>query len=160
MLVNNSYLLKRAFEEKHFVDAFNANNLEQIHGIVEATAFIKLNGVDALAVAVSIVHRMRVQEMVLNIDRIRAIRKLTNIPLVLHGSSDVTNNSLKRAIKEGLCKINVATALNMIFTQGMSAGLKANPNEINPRKILSVSREEVKKVVKQKIRIFESKGEA
>ncbi len=126
----------------------------------QALEFIKLTGIDALAIAVGSVHRMQVQEAVLNTDRIRAIRKLVNIPLVLHGSSGVTDESIKKAIKEGLCKINVATALNMAFTQGMSAALKAKPNEVDPRRILSVSREEVKKVVKQKIRLFGSTDKA
>jgi len=279
MLVNNSYLLKNAFEEKYAVGAFNANNLEQIQGIIEAAVeqrspvilqasqgairyagleaiaamilsmakntkipislhldhgtsfeqnvkclragfsslmfdgsllpfeenvritkkivemahpvdvsvegelgrvagtedkfneeqvkalltqpekaeeFVKLTGVDALAVAVGSIHRMRVQKAVLDIKRIRRIREVTSLPLVLHGSSGVTDDSLKKAIEAGICKINVATALNMAFTQGMASSLKNNPNEIDPRKILTVSREEVKKVVEQKIRIFGS----
>lgn len=283
MLVNNSYLLKRAFEGKYGVGAFNANNLEQIQGIIagaeeenspvilqasqgaisyaglniitamvlniaketsipmslhldhgmsfeqnvkclragfsslmfdgstlpfeenvaitkkvveiarpvgvsvegelgrvagtedklnideikalwtqpeQAAEFIKLTGVDALAVAVGSVHRMRTQEANLDIDRIRAIRKAVSVPLVLHGSSGVTDDSIKMAIKEGLCKINVATALNMAFTQGMATALKAKPDEIDPRKILGISRDEVKKVVKQKIRVFGSNGKA
>ncbi|MFH0897367.1 MAG: ketose-bisphosphate aldolase [Candidatus Bathyarchaeota archaeon] len=126
----------------------------------EAAEFSKLTGVDALAVAVGSVHRMTVQEAVLDIDRIKAIKKLTNMPLVLHGSSGVTDDSLKRAAEEGVCKINVATALNMVFTQGMSTALKARPNEVDPRKILSTSREEVKKIVKQKIRLFGSSDKA
>lgn len=126
----------------------------------EAAEFAKLTGVDALAVAVGSVHRMTVQEAVLDIDRIRAIRKLTNMPLVLHGSSGVMDDSLRRAAEEGVSKINVATALNMVFTEGMSTALKAKPNEVDPRKILSVSRDEVKKVVKQKIRLFGSSGKA
>lgn len=36
MLVTNAYLLKRAFEEKYAVGAFNAINLEQVQGIIEA----------------------------------------------------------------------------------------------------------------------------
>ena len=36
MLVTNAYLLKKAYEGKYAIGAFNANNLEQIQGIVEA----------------------------------------------------------------------------------------------------------------------------
>ncbi len=126
----------------------------------QAAEFVKLTGVDALAVAVGSVHRMTVQEAVLDIPRIRAIRKTVNVPLVLHGSSGVTDDSIRGAIAEGICKINVATALNMVFTRGMASALKAKPDEVDPRKILGVSREEVKKVVRAKIRLFGSNGKA
>jgi len=124
----------------------------------EAAQFVKLTGVDALAVAVGSVHRMTVQEAILDIDRIREINELTQIPLVLHGSSGVTNESIQSAIKEGICKINVATAINLAFTQTMLKTLNAKPTEVDPRKILSVCRDEVKKVVKQKICLFGSSG--
>jgi fructose-bisphosphate aldolase class II len=137
---------------------------EEVKGLYtqpeKAAEFVKLTGVDALAVAVGSVHRMTVQEAILDIDRIRAINRLTKIPLVLHGSSGVTDESMKSAIKEGICKINVATALNMAFTQGMTTAIKMKPNEVDPRKILSVSRDEVKKIVKQKIHVFGSNGKA
>lgn len=142
-------------------DKLNAEEVKALHTHPEQAAeFVKLTGVDALAISVGSVHRMTVQEAVLDIERIKAIRNLTNIPLVLHGSSGVTDDSMKIAAKEGICKINVATALNMAFTQGMSMAFKAKPNEVDPRKILSTSREEVKKIVKQKIRIFGSNGKA
>lgn len=126
----------------------------------QAAEFVKLTGIDALAIAVGSVHRMQVQEAILDIDRIKAVKQLVNVPLVLHGSSGVTDDSMKKAIREGICKINVATALNVAFTQGMSSALKAKPNEVDPRRILSVSREEVKKVVKQKISVFGSANKA
>jgi len=142
-------------------DGFTVNQVEALMTQPEEAAeFAKLTGVDALAIAVGSVHRMTVQEAVLDIDRIRAIRKSVNIPLVLHGSSGVTDESIINAIREGVCKINVATALNMVFVQGMSSALKAKPGEVDPRKILGVSREEVKKVVKGKIRLFGSNGKA
>jgi len=142
----------------------NKLTIDEINALLtqpdQAAEFTKLTGVDALAVAVGSVHRMRTQVANLDINRIREIRKAISIPLVLHGSSGVTDDSIKMAIREGLCKINVATALNMAFTQGMATALRAKPDEIDPRKILGVSRDEVKKVVKQKIRVFGSNGKA
>lgn len=55
----------------------------------QAKEFIELTGADSLAVAVGSVHAMREREVELFTDRIEAIRRKTNVPLVLHGSSGV-----------------------------------------------------------------------
>jgi fructose-bisphosphate aldolase class II len=126
----------------------------------EAERFAKLTSVDALAISVGNVHRMKTQSATLDIPRIRAVRELTEKPLVLHGASGVTNASIVKAVRAGICKINVATALNMAFMHGVSTALKASPREIDPRKILRHGREELKEKVKEKIRLFGSSGSA
>ena len=126
----------------------------------QAAEFVKLTGVDALAVAVGSVHRMKAQTATLDISRIREIKKVTGIPLVLHGSSGVMDESIRKAINEGLCKINVATALNMALVQGISEAIKKNPDEVDPRKIIGKGKERLKEVVREKIRLFGSNGKA
>jgi len=126
----------------------------------EALRFVKDTGVDSLAVAVGSVHRMKKKEAKLDHERIRGIAKLVKIPLVLHGSSGVMDDEMRRGIQEGLCKINVATQLNMAFVEGMRKALSEKPEEVDPRKILEVSKELLKKVVKDRIRVFGSAGKA
>jgi len=126
----------------------------------EALRFVKDTGVDSLAVAVGSVHRMKKKEAKLDHERIRGIAKLVKIPLVLHGSSGVMDDEMRRGVQEGLCKINVATQLNMAFVEGMRKALSEKPEEVDPRKILEVSKELLKKVVKDRIRVFGSAGKA
>jgi fructose-bisphosphate aldolase class II len=126
----------------------------------EALRFVRDTGVDSLAVAVGSVHRMKKKEAKLDHQRIREIAKLVNIPLVLHGSSGVMDEEMRKGIQEGLCKINVATQLNMAFVEGMKKALNEKPEEVDPRKILEVSKELLKKVVKGRIRVFGSAGKA
>ena len=126
----------------------------------QAAEFVKLTEIDALAIAVGSVHRMKEQTATLDINRIGEIKKITEIPLVLHGSSGVTNESIKRAINEGICKINVATALNIAFVKGIKEALREDPNEIDPRKILAKGKKELKEIVREKIRLFGSNGKA
>lgn len=126
----------------------------------QAAEFVKLTEVDALAVAVGSVHRMKVQAAVLDIDRIRKIKATTGIPLVLHGSSGVTDDSITKAINEGICKINVATALNMAFVEGIREAVKNKPDEVDPRNIIGVGKAKLKEVVREKVRLFGSNGKA
>ncbi|MCS7286900.1 MAG: class II fructose-1,6-bisphosphate aldolase [Anaerolineae bacterium] len=124
----------------------------------QAAEFIRLTGADSLAVAIGSIHAMREQEATLDIERLKAIRKKVNIPLVLHGSSGVKDESILEAIENGISKINVATYLNQAFVRGLREGIEKMPDEVDPRKFLAISREYVKEAVREKIRLFGSAG--
>ncbi|NPV79279.1 MAG: ketose-bisphosphate aldolase [Firmicutes bacterium] len=126
----------------------------------EAKKFVELTGVDSLAVSVGSIHRMKIQEARLDIDRIKKIKELTGIPLVLHGASGVTDEGYRLGIPAGICKINIATELNKAFTRGVKEAMEKNPNEVDPRKALTRAKDLVKEVVKAKMRLFGCSGKA
>jgi len=122
----------------------------------QAKEFIERTGADSLAVAVGSVHAMEAREATLDIPRVEAIRQTAGVPLVLHGSSGVQHESVLEAIEHGICKVNVATYLNQAFVRGMREGFEKHPGEVDPRKYLSIARENVKHAVREKIRLFRS----
>jgi len=126
----------------------------------ETEEFVKKTGVDALAIAVGNVHGMKTQEAQIDVPRIEKIRKLTNAPLVLHGASGIPNESVKQAIKAGICKINIDTEIRKAFVRGISTVLKETPSEIDPRKILGKAKTEMKEAVREKIHLFGCNGKA
>ena len=125
---------------------------------LEAKRFFELTGCDALAVAVGSVHAMRAKAAALDVDRVEAIRRQIPIPLVLHGSSGVTEASIVAAIQHGVAKVNVATYLNEGFMDGLRAGLAKYPDDVDPRKALQMGRDAVKERVREQIRLFGSHG--
>jgi len=124
----------------------------------QAKEFIARTGADSLAVAVGAVHAMKSREATLDIPCIEAIRQKAGVPLVLHGSSGVKHESVAEAIEHGICKLNVATYLSQAFVRGMGGGFEKHPDELDPRKYLRISRENVKEAVREKIRLFKSNG--
>jgi fructose-bisphosphate aldolase, class II len=124
----------------------------------EAKKFLDLSQADSLAVAVGSVHAMQEQAAELDMERISAILKTTHAPLVLHGSSGVTDDSLVGAIERGIVKINVATYLNQGFVAGIKKGIMESPNNVDPRKWLTLGRDQVKERVREKMRLFKSSG--
>jgi fructose-bisphosphate aldolase, class II len=123
-----------------------------------AQDFISRTGADSLAIAIGSVHGMEAQGARLDIERLKRIAALVAVPLVLHGSSGVQEESIQEGIQYGLAKVNVATYLNQAFVNGMKAAVAKLPNETDPRKILAVSRDEVKEAVRGKIRLLGSNG--
>ena len=112
----------------------------------EAREFVAATGVDALAVAVGSSHAMTDRSAVLDHELIARLREAVGVPLVLHGSSGVPDAELARAVRGGLVKVNIGTALNIAFTGAVRGWLGEAPaNAVDPRKYLTVAREEMAK---------------
>ncbi|MBT2493226.1 class II fructose-bisphosphate aldolase [Streptomyces sp. ISL-96] len=107
----------------------------------EAKAYVADTGVDALAVAVGSSHAMTDRTAALDHDLIATLREAVPVPLVLHGSSGVPDEEIRRAVAAGMVKINVGTALNTAFTGAVREYLAANPTTVDPRKYIAPARE-------------------
>lgn len=81
----------------------------------EAQRFVEQTGVAALAVMVGTAHGRYKKAPELDIERIRAIKAATGIPLVLHGGSGVPDDQIRAAIEAGIRKINFGTDLCYSF---------------------------------------------
>ncbi|MDT0454225.1 class II fructose-bisphosphate aldolase [Streptomyces sp. DSM 41527] len=109
----------------------------------EALAFVRATGVDALAVAVGSSHAMHERTAVLDKALIQALHTTLPVPLVLHGSSGVPDDELRRAIAAGMTKINISTHLVSVFTHSIRHTLGADPSLVDSRKYLKPAREAV-----------------
>lgn len=76
---------------------------------VEAVKFAKATGIDALAISIGSSHGIYPENMVpaFDFERLRHIKKLTQMPLVLHGGSGSGEKNILNAVKDGINKINV-----------------------------------------------------
>ena len=109
----------------------------------EAQAFVRDTGVDALAVAVGSSHAMTERTMMLDKDLIAALQAALPVPLVLHGSSGVPDEEIRRAVAAGMTKINISTHLVSVFTTTVRDVLRARPELVDSRKYLGPAREAV-----------------
>lgn len=85
----------------------------------EARRFVGETGVDWLSVAIGNIHgaisaAAKDHEKIaarLSIEHLDSIRKGVNIPLVLHGGTNIRSDYLQEAFKHGISKINIGTAI-------------------------------------------------
>ena len=113
----------------------------------EAAAFVAATGVDALAVAVGSTHAMSARTAALDFDLIARLRSAVPVPLVLHGSSGVADEDLRKAVSAGITKINVGTLLNVHFTAAVREYLLADDVVTDPRRYLTPARAAVSDAV-------------
>uniref|UniRef100_A0A7C2HZR4 Class II fructose-1,6-bisphosphate aldolase n=1 Tax=Ammonifex degensii TaxID=42838 RepID=A0A7C2HZR4_9THEO len=126
----------------------------------EAADFVAATGVDALAVAIGTAHGRYKGEPQLDFDRLSRIAARVNLPLVLHGSSGVPAEAIREAVRRGIRKVNIDTDIREAFVSTIRQVLGANPDEIDPRKVLGPAREAAVEVIREKIRLFGSANKA
>jgi fructose-bisphosphate aldolase class II len=108
----------------------------------QAAEFVSATGVDALAVAVGSSHAMTTRTAELDVELIGALRAAVPVPLVLHGSSGVPDEALRAAVRAGIVKVNIGTALNIAYTNALRASFAAD-DAVDPRKALRAARNAV-----------------
>lgn len=107
----------------------------------EAREFVAQTGVDSLAVAVGSEHAMKSRSAAIDTELVARLAATLPVPLVLHGSSGVPDDQLAAAVRAGMRKINVGTALNIALTAAVRDRLRADAELVDPRKYLAPGRD-------------------
>ena len=123
----------------------------------EAAQFVAQTGVEALAVAVGSSHAMTERNASLDLELIARLRAAVPVPLVLHGSSGVPDETIVAGIRAGLVKINVSTHLNAQFTGAIRRFLDEHPTVVDSRKYLAAGRDAVEAETARLLRLFAGK---
>lgn len=126
----------------------------------EAAQFERETGVSSLAVGVGTAHGVYATTPVLNTALVSELRGLLAIPLVLHGASGLSDDAVRDCIRRGICKVNFATELRQAYTAGVKQVLAEAPNTFDPKAYGKIAREKVLKIVKNRIRVCGSEGQA
>lgn len=121
----------------------------------QAAEFVAATGVDALAVAVGSSHAMTTQTAALDLDLIERLRDAVPCPLVLHGSSGVPDETLRDAVRAGIVKVNIGTALNIAYSSAMRTGLAADDG-VDPRVSLRAARSAIADTVAHLLTVVSS----
>ncbi len=135
----------------------------------EAKKFVKETGCSSLAIAIGTKHgpfKFQGQPH-LDFARLAAIKKLVKVPLVLHGASSLPETYIlrlkkaggnlktakgippalwRKAIRGGICKINIDSDLRLAFTTGVREYLKKNKNSYDIRTLLGGGTKEIQKM--------------
>lgn len=123
-----------------------------------AAEYASRTGISSLAVAIGTAHGVYSAKPVLDVERLKAIRKEVEIPLVLHGASGLTTEQVQSCIAEGICKVNFATELRIAFTEGVREVLEKNP--IDPKAYGKAGRAKVQALVEKWMKDCGASGKA
>lgn len=124
----------------------------------QAKDFVEKTGVDALAIAVGTAHGAYKLPPKLDFDRIKTIANTIDVPLVLHGGSGLADSDFKKAIENGISKVNIFTDINMAAVEAEFRAFESfNKGIID---LIPAAVEAVKQSVIKKLQLFDSVNKA
>jgi len=93
--------------------------------------FIRRTGVDVFAPSIGNAHGVYKHEPVLDFQRVSDIVEAERIPIALHGGSGMTDAQFTDLISRGCSKVNISTALKVLFMQSSLTKLREAEAEDN-----------------------------
>ncbi len=138
----------------------------------EASKFVDETGVDLLAIAIGTKHGLFKGKPIIRHDCIREVRKKVSLPLVMHGGTGVPDEDVQKAIKLGICKVNIDTQIRVAFYEVIRDQVQAHEKEYaeadktgktrkyDIRKILAPARDGMQKAIEAKMELFGTAGKA
>jgi len=101
-----------------------------------ARNFVEQTGVDAFAVNVGQAHLHGRSRVRLNLARIVDLKQSLKVPLVLHGASSIDRTDLNAAIRLGIRKINVGSALKSVYFEAVRRAIGRVGDSYNPYEVV------------------------
>ena len=123
--------------------------------------FVSRTGVDCLAIAIGTAHGIYPKGFVpkLQLELLQEIKKVSPVPLVLHGGSNNPDEEIRRACQIGIRKVNISSDFKYAFFQKVQEVLVQTGGFI-PAKVLNPGIEAAKVVIAEKMELFGSVGKA
>jgi len=125
----------------------------------EVKKFVAETDVDALAVSIGNAHGAYKKAPKIDHERLIKLREITEVPLVLHGGSGISDDDFRLTVKEGICKINIFTEMS----QQAIANVKELQNSGDYKWVLDFNatiKAGMKKVALKRMEVFGSVGKA
>jgi tagatose 1,6-diphosphate aldolase GatY/KbaY len=117
----------------------------------QAVRFERETGLFSMAVGVGTAHGFYSAPPVLNLELISELKRNISVPMVLHGASGLSDETVRECIRRGICKVNFATELRAAYTGGVRDVLREKPDTYDPKAFGKAGRERVKAFVKERI---------
>ncbi|WP_326975442.1 class II fructose-bisphosphate aldolase [Caproicibacter sp. BJN0012] len=115
----------------------------------EAVRLVEEGSPDSLAIGIGNVHGFYIGKTELNFQRLAEAKEAIQIPLVLHGGTGISGEDILKAIKGGICKINVDTAINCAYMNGIRRQLIGGGENQFTLDVIRYGMDKVKVVVRQ-----------
>lgn len=128
----------------------------------QAEDFVQRTGIDTLAVAIGTAHGLypKDKKPELNMPLLKELNKRLDIPFVLHGGSGNPDKEVSESVQYGVRKVNLSSDLKSVFFEEVRRVLVDNPAMYEPNQVYPSANEKVKEVVRHKLHILNTTGQA
>jgi len=128
--------------------------------VPDAVKLVQSTGVDILAVGIGTAHGFYQGKPEINFQRLAEVNEALSIPLVLHGGTGIPAEDVRKAIKNGINKVNVGTIIKYTYLSSVFETLKRVGPTIHTIDLMLPAVEAIKEEVKRWIAVCMSDGKA
>lgn len=126
----------------------------------EVRRFLSLCEPDSLAIGIGNAHGYYKGEPDIHLDVLEAVRKFTDIPLVLHGCTGMNEDVIREAIRLGVAKINFGTEIRYKYVEYYEEGIRTLEHQGHSWKLSQYANAKLVEDVKKIILLAGSDGKA
>jgi len=128
--------------------------------VEDVERFVAETGVDSLAVGIGTAHGFYQGRPEIRFDRLREINAAVRTPLVLHGGTGIPSEDIRRAIQEGINKVNVGTIIHCTYMNAVRAELQRRGENAYTIEVMQPVRAAIREEVKKWIVSCQAAGKA
>ncbi|WP_208586089.1 class II fructose-bisphosphate aldolase [Gracilibacillus suaedae] len=122
----------------------------------DAYKFVRETGVDAIAVAIGTVHGQYKSKANINFELLEELSSnMKEVGIVLHGGTGVSDQDMRRCVKQGMKKVNVGTELNKSYIEEVNKTFSTAKPLTSLRKLLLPANNRIKDIVMEKSKLFQ-----
>lgn len=136
-----------AANEADYTDAKNFTEVDKALDYLERTQ------VDALAISIGTAHGNYVSAPNLDMERLKEINAVTDVPLVLHGGTGVPEDQIREAVSLGINKLNMATGYNLKMYDAMRQYIVEGKGRPRATDLLLGTKEEIKGYIRHAMKL-------
>ncbi|MBD3238295.1 MAG: ketose-bisphosphate aldolase [Candidatus Moranbacteria bacterium] len=125
----------------------------------QAQEFVEFTKIDTLAIAIGNAHGFQKERSSPDWERLEKITQKINLPLIMHGASDWTENKIKQAVKRGVSCFNIDTDIRVAYISKLCDLFENECRMDDPRKVMQLVKRKIKEKVIQRIKTIK-KNEA
>lgn len=172
----NISCVRRVVDIAHSMDCFVEAEIGRIRGesayetsytgedylfdLDEAVRLVEEAEPDSLAIGIGNAHGFYVGKPELNFKKLQEANEAIKVPLVLHGGTGIPKEDIQRAIRGGISKVNVGTAVYCAYMNGVREKLMGDGENQFTLDVMRPAMERVKLVIKEWIHTCMVNGKA
>ncbi|AWI05339.1 class II fructose-bisphosphate aldolase [Clostridium drakei] len=119
-----------------------------------AADFVKKTNIDALAASFGTAHGIYLKTPKLDYERLSEIRKKSQLPIVMHGGSGVSEDDYRKVIERGVRKINYYTYMSRAAGEAIRKKINASEEDVFYHDITCLAIEAMKQDAMKAMKVF------
>lgn len=126
--------------------------------VEDAVKLAKETNVDTLAIGIGTAHGFYQGKPEINFKRLAEVNEALDIPLVLHGGTGIPEEDVRKAIKNGINKVNVGTQIRYTYMENVARVVGERGAVVHTIDIMKEVIPYIKEVAKEWIRVCMADG--